>query len=151
MRKTRVLTGVAAVLTIGVGSTVAADSTYHTERISLQAIDDAPLRSGSVVNIHANGPIVYAQERYLLNGAVPNHDYEIALNVHAFDTSCGTEAVEFFRVPISTNAAGNGHAKSPTISPEAVVGLAGEHGVNWIVYDGDTAVYETGCVDVALD
>lgn len=94
---------------------------------------------------------MYAQERYLLNGALPDHDYVIALNVHAFDTNCSNEAVEFFRLPISTNAAGNGHAKSPTISPEAVAGLAGEHGANWIVYDGDTAVYETGCQAVVLD
>jgi hypothetical protein len=151
MKKILALTGAAALLTIGAASTVSADGVYHTERVSLQAIDDAPLRSGSVVNIHANGPKVYAQERYLLNGALPNHDYEIALNVHVFDTTCGGDAAEFFRVPISTNAAGNGHAKAPTIPPEAVEGLAGEHGVNWIVYDGDTAVYETGCEDVVLD
>ena len=152
MRKSIALTGVVAVLTIGAASTVAADGVYHTERISLQPIDDAPLRSGSVVNIHANGPNVFALERYLLNGALPDHEYEIALNVHAFDASCGSAAVEFFRLPISTNAAGNGHAKAPTIPPDAVEGLAGEHGVNWIVYDeSGTAVYETGCEDVVLD
>ena len=40
----------------------------------------------------------------------------------------------------------------PTIPPEAVAGLAGDHGVNWIVYDDEgTAVYETGCEDVVLD
>ncbi len=152
MKKTLAVAGVAVLLTIGAASTVSADQVYRTERISLHAIDDAPLRSGSVVNIHANGPKVYAMERYLLNGALTNHDYEIALNVHLFDTSCGIEAVEFFRLPISTNAAGNGHTNAPTIAPEAVEGLAGDHGVNWIVYDsGGTAVYETGCEDVALD
>ncbi len=37
-------------------------------------------------------------------------------------------------------------------SPEATEGLAGEHGVNWIVYDDvGTAVDETGCEDVVLD
>jgi hypothetical protein len=152
MKKILALAGAAALLTVGVASTVSADRAYHTERISLQPIDDAPLRSGSVVNVHANGPTVYALERYLLNGALPNHDYEIALNVHAFDPGCGEAALEFFRVPISTNAAGNGHAKAPTITPEAVAGFAGEHGVNWIVYDDEgTAVYETGCTVVILD
>lgn len=152
MKKLLVLTGAAALLTVGVASTVSADRVYHTERVSLHAIDDAPLRSGSVVNIHANGPKVYALERYLLNGALPNHDYEIALNVHVFDPGCDLAGGEFFRVPISTNAAGNGHAKAPTIPPEAAAGLAGEHGVNWIVYDDEgTAVYETGCEDVVLD
>lgn len=152
MKKPLVLMGAVACLTIGVASTVSADAVYHTERVALHAIDDAPLRSGSVVNIHVNGPNVYALERYMVNGALPNHEYEIALNVHPFDASCAGGAIEFFRVPISTNAAGNGHAKAPTIRPEQVEGLAGNHGVNWIVYDdGGTAVYETGCQDVALD
>jgi hypothetical protein len=152
MKKILALTGAAALLTIGVSSTVSADRAYHTERVSLQAIDDAPLRSGSVVNIHANGPKVYAQERYLLNGALPNHEYEITLWVHVFDTDCSEPATPFFDVLISTNAAGNGQAKAPTIPPEAVADLEGEHGVNWIVsHDGDTPVYETGCEDVVLD
>jgi hypothetical protein len=152
MKKLLALTGAAALLTVGATSTASADRAYHTERISLQPIDDAPLRTGSVVNIHANGPKVYALERYLLNGALRNHDYEIVLNVHLFDPDCIAGAVPFLSVPISTNAAGNGHAKAPTIPPEAVAGLAGEHGVNWIVYDNlGTAVYETGCVDVVLD
>jgi hypothetical protein len=87
-----------------------------------------------------------------LNGALPNHDYVIALTVHVFDVECAEDAVEFFRVPISTNAAGNGHAKSPTVPPETTAGLAGEHGVNWIVYDeAGTAVYATGCEVVVLD
>ena len=151
MKKPLALASIAALMTIGGVSTVSADGAYRTERVSLHAIDNAPLRSGSVVNIHANGPKVYAMERYLLNGALPNHDYEITLNVHLFDTSCGGESVEFFRLPISTNAAGNGQTKAPTITPEAVEGLAGDHGVNWIVYDGEIAVYETGCEDVTLD
>jgi hypothetical protein len=152
MKKIFALTGVVAVLTFGVVSTASADSAYHTERVSLRSIAGAPLRSGSVVNIHANGPRVYALERYLLNGALPNHEYEIALTVHVFDTACAGPAVEFLRVPISTNRAGNGHAKAPTIPPEAVAGLEGGHGVNWIVYDdAGIAVYETGCEDVVLD
>jgi hypothetical protein len=152
MKKVLVLTGAAALLTVGVASTVSADRTYHTERVSLHPIGDAPLRSGSVVNIHANGPKVYALERYMLNGALPNHDYEIVLNVHLFDPICEDPAVPFMFVAISTNAAGNGQAKADTIPPEAVAGLEGEHGVNWIVYDDEgTAVYETGCEDVTLD
>lgn len=152
MKKILALTSAAALLAIGVASTASADSAYHTERVSLLPIDDAPLRSGSVVNIHANGPQVYALERYLLNGALPNHEYEIALTVHVFDPTCAGPALEFFRVPISTNRAGNGHANAPTIPPEAVAGLDGTHGVNWIVYnDADIAVYETGCEDVVLD
>ena len=152
MNRILALVGAAVLLAIGVPTAASADRAYQTERISLHSIDDAPLRSGSVVNIHANGPQVYALERYLLNGALPNHEYEIALTVHVFDPTCAGPAMEFFRVPISTNRAGNGHAKAPTIPPEAVVGLEGAHGVNWIVSDsGGIAVYETGCEAVFLD
>lgn len=152
MKKILALTGAAALLTIDVSSTVSADRAYRTERVSLQAIDDGALRSGSVVNLHANGPKVYAQERYLLNGALPNHAFMIVLSVHLFEPDCAGPAAPFFDIPISTNAAGNGQAQAPTVPPEAVEGLAAEHGVNWIVYDdGGTAVHETGCEDVVLD
>lgn len=152
MNRILALVGAAVLLAIGVPTAASADRAYQTERISLHSIDDAPLRSGSVVNIHANGPKVYALERYQLNGALPNHDYDITLTVYVFDPACAGQAVPFFDVPISTNAAGNGHAKAPTIPPEAVAGLEGAHGVNWIVSDsGGTAVYETGCEAVFLD
>ncbi len=151
MKKAFALTCAVTLLTIGMSSAVSADRTYHTEHISLHAIGDAPLRSGSVTNIHANGPKVYAQERYLLNGALPNHEYSITLNVYLFDAPCDGDSVPFLSVPISTNAAGNGHSKAPTIPPEAVEGLEGAHGANWIVFDGKTPVYETGCQVVVLD
>ena len=150
MKKTFALACVVTLLTIGMSSSVSADRTYHTEHISLHAIGDAPLRSGSVTNIHSDGPKVYAQERYALNGALASHEYSIALTVYPFDVTCGGAAVEFFSVPISTNAAGNGHG-SARIAPADVAGLAGSHGVNWIVLDGETPVYETGCQVAILD
>jgi len=39
----------------------AADSIYHATRIPLQGVADAP-GGGTVINIHANGPVVYAHE-----------------------------------------------------------------------------------------
>ena len=141
---------IGALFVLGGASTASADSTYPTQRMTLQPIGDAPLRSGSVVNIHAEGPTVYAVERYMLNGALPDHDYEMALVVTPFDPSCSTPAVEFLRTPISTNAAGNAHGGARFV-PEQTAGLAGSHGVNWVVFDGETAVYETGCQVVVLD
>lgn len=74
----------------------------------------------------------------------------MVLTVHPFDPACSGESVVFFSVPISTNAAGNGHA-STRVVPSQAAGLAGSHGANWIVMDGETAVYQTGCQKVDLD
>ena len=43
----------------------AADAVYHTTRIPLREVGDAP-GGGTVVNIHTDGPVVYAHEVYLL-------------------------------------------------------------------------------------
>src|SRR5579859_2890748 len=47
---------VALTLALGVfsGVPVRADSTFHTEQISLMAVNGAPLQSGFVVDIHTN-------------------------------------------------------------------------------------------------
>src|SRR2546430_941269 len=51
-----------------------ADQTFHSQRLDLArtdagALNEHPvLRSGQVVDIHANGPQIGALERYLLNG-----------------------------------------------------------------------------------
>ncbi len=50
----------------------AADAVYHSKHIALNPIAGAPLRSGFVENIHADGPQVYAHELYVLNGAEPD-------------------------------------------------------------------------------
>ncbi len=44
----------------------AADAVYHSQHIALNPIGGAPLRSGFVENIHADGPQVYAHELYVL-------------------------------------------------------------------------------------
>ena len=43
-------------------------------------VADVPLRSGFVVDVHAEGPRIYAQERYLLSGAGPGI-YPVVLQV----------------------------------------------------------------------
>ena len=40
----------------GMVRSASADGVYQTERLDLLPVDGAPLRSGAVVNIHANGP-----------------------------------------------------------------------------------------------
>jgi hypothetical protein len=153
MHRSIATAAVAGLITVGLSSAVHADGAYHTERISLHAVEEAPLRSGSVINIHVNGPRIYAQERYQLNGAEPGHTYQVVLEVHQGDPDCSEPFT--FPIPttsITTNGAGNGHARAQ-FTPADIGPLAGSgaHGVNWVLWHGDTPVYETGCDDVYLD
>jgi len=56
---------------------VAADAVYHTQHMQLAAVGGAPLRSGFVQNIKANGPTIYAHEIYVLKGAAPRSTYTV--------------------------------------------------------------------------
>jgi hypothetical protein len=53
------------------GASAWGDAVYRSRHIALRPVGSAPLRSGFVENIHANGPTVYAMERYALVGAAP--------------------------------------------------------------------------------
>ena len=120
----------------------------------------APLRSGSVTNIHANGPIVYANEQYHLNGAEANTTYGVFLEVYVGDGNCSNDPVLVLgpTSTFTTNRAGNGHGKA-RFAPVDVAGLPVSpvvHGVNWVFSVGGTSVpeapaYETGCQQVVLD
>ena len=59
-----------------------ADAVYHTEHLGLTPVGGAPLRSGFVQNIKAEGPTIYAHEIYVLNGAQPNTTYTVTNNFY---------------------------------------------------------------------
>lgn len=126
------------------------DAFYHSQHIALQPVGSSPLRSGFVENIHANGPTVYAMERYALVGAAPG-SYAVTLHLFA-DTSCTSVIGPFPSITFATNAVGNGvgHLRLP---PSAIP--AGFHGATiGIIWElaGDTgATYETACSTVVLD
>jgi len=155
MRKLWVVVGAVAALTAGgVATPVEADGVYRTQHIDLQALDGAPLRSGSVTNIHANGPVVYALEQYHVNGAAPRTTYEVMLELYVLDPQCsGDPAGVLPTASFTTNGAGNGHGKA-RFAPQDVAPFPkapAVHGVNWVLMDGTTAAYETGCQQVVLD
>ena len=56
---------IVAVLAAAVAAAASADSAYHTERLELRGLNGAP-GGGMVVNVHPNGPTVYAHEIYVL-------------------------------------------------------------------------------------
>jgi hypothetical protein len=62
----------------------AADAVYHTQHMALEPVGNAPLRSGFVQNIKANGATIYAHEVYVLIGAAPRT---------AWPTSCSPRPI----------------------------------------------------------
>ena len=59
-----------------------ADRVYHTEHLDLIPVGGAPLRSGFVQNIKAEGPVVYAHEIFVLKDARPRASYTVTRNRH---------------------------------------------------------------------
>jgi hypothetical protein len=129
----------------------AGDAVYHTEHMALEPVGNAPLRSGFVQNIKANGPTIYAHEVYVLTGAVPRATYTVTNNFFE-GASCtpGTED-SFETAELRTNRAGNARADIFFV-PDDVAGLEGIHGVMWTIQNAaGEDVYRTECSTVTLD
>lgn len=125
----------------------AADAVYHTERLELSGLAGAP-GGGTVVNIHTNGPQVYAHEIYTLRDAVPG-TYEVILTVFPTSLDCTGMALAFPTATLETNTSGNGQADA-VLSPEDVAGFRGmTFSLTWTVTG--PATYATGCTVVVLD
>ncbi len=149
----------AGTLAMLVGSTLlaapaSADRTFHTTRFELSSVAGAPLRSGFVIDIHAEGPRIYAQERYHLSGALPGTAYEVVLHIFRSLDCQGPQVAALPTDSFVTNRAGNGHG-SATFRPADAAGLAAqqdEYGLVWnVVVKGGAVAYTTGCQVVALD
>jgi hypothetical protein len=147
--------GCAALVAAAAAAPVAgADSVYHSEHLALTPVGSAPLRSGFVENVKAEGPQVYAHEIFVLNGALPRRAYTISRNLFPFDPDCGGENGVFTSkvADLNTNAAGNARGET-RVTPEEVAGFEGVHGVRWTVVRNSTGalVYQTACTAVTLD
>ncbi|HYT78670.1 MAG TPA: hypothetical protein VEQ37_05345 [Actinomycetota bacterium] len=129
-----------------------ADQVYHSQKYALTPVDGAPLRSGFVENIHANGPQVYAHELYVLKGASPASSYQVLLSIWVSNTECsGDPDLQVPSDVMSTNEIGNGWGQK-IFTPEDADGLRG-HTVSAVwqfLLDGAPA-YETGCEVLTLD
>jgi len=130
-----------------------ADRSYHTERLSFHALNGAPnLRDGHVINAHSNGPIRYAREGYMVNGAAPNTSYDVFIQVF-FDNACESAPdLALQTATLETDANGNGHAYHVFI-PADVVPFNPPLTVHarWVLEVGGTAQYETDCTVINLD
>src|SRR5215207_380211 len=127
--------------------TAMADRVYHTEHLQLSGVDGAP-GGGMVVNIHANGPNVYAHEVYVLRHAVPG-TYQVSLTLHLTSLDCTGPGMALPTATIETNAEGNGRA-DVKFTPADVGGLRGTTvSISWSVTG--PATYVTDCTVVTLD
>ena len=138
---------VSAALAAALAPSASADMAYHSEHLRLTPIADAPLRSGFVENIKAEGPQVYAHEIFALNGALKRTTYTFSRNLFPFDPDCSGEngVIASEVAELTTNAAGNARGDTK-ITPEEVAGFEGVHGVMWTVIRDSTGalVYRTG-------
>ena len=127
--------------------TASADAVYHTEHLELHGLAGAP-GSGSVVNIHPNGPNVFAHEVYTLRQAVPG-TYEVSLHIFAASLDCTGATLSFPTATLTTNAEGNGRA-DVKFTPEDAADLSGlTVSIRWTV--SGPATYGTDCTVVTLD
>ena len=144
----------AALAAIGVATTPAhADSVYHSEHLELAAVGGAPLRSGFVENIKAEGSVVYAHEIFVLNGAGARTTYTVTRNFYPFDPGCSGDNGVFASdvATLTTNRSGNARG-DVFVRPEEVAGFEGVHGVKWSVQNAAGALaYRTVCTLVTLD
>jgi hypothetical protein len=133
----------------------AADSVYHTERLALEPVGGAR-GAGMVVNIHPNGPVVFASERYALRGAEPNASYTVWLIIDASDvTGCDFPGLTIqMKADLQTNAAGNGTSPAdfyfaPGGIPACLRNVS--FPIHWEVTLADVLTHQTDSTIVTLD
>ena len=136
----------AVVVFLGTGGPVAADAVYHTERLPFVGESNSQFH-GQVLNIHPNGPVNGAIERYQVVGAEPSTEYAVWIQV------CDDgDFVDFLQTTeLTTNRQGNGHG-SFRLSAEA---LGPFHGlvlvIRWTLQTDGEVVYATPCTTVTID
>lgn len=145
---------VTAIVVLMAAAPVAADQVHHTTRSAFHAAGDAPLRSGFIANIHANGPNVFAHEVYALNGAMPDTTFQVVAHVYIDDLSCGGDPYVSLPIgEITTNRAGNA-TDDIVLSLETANALGFRNGTGadrWeILLDGEV-IYASDCTLAIAD
>ena len=136
-------------------SPVYADQVFHTTRLTFFLTPDGTaagqpqLKSGQVVDIHANGPKVGAIGQYMINGAEPNTSYQVVLRIFS---KCGGDFL--FPIPtalLATNSVGFAHG-SHLFTPADTAPFKGMTvGISWTLVSGDVTAYSTNCISVTID
>jgi hypothetical protein len=137
----------AAALAAILATSASADAVYHTARVPLLPVAGAP-GGGTVINIHANSPVIYAHEVYLLKHAVPG-TYEIAIHIDPVSTDCSSPALDLTTAQLMTNEVGNGMA-DVKFTPADADGLRGLTVSAYWTAEGP-ASYASSCELITLD
>lgn len=140
-----------AALVLGWSPTAQADQDFHTTKFPLSSVADGSPH-GWVIDIHAEGPTIYAQERYLLRDVVPGQTY--VMNLYAYSDSTCTDLV----VPVlgtatmTANTGGNARGATTFVPADVEPLPRTTYHLRWQVTDAeDTVLFQTACVAVALD
>jgi hypothetical protein len=146
------ITALAGLLVMG-GSAAWADQAYHTERLPFAAVGGDPdLRAGHVINSHSNGPIRYAREDYMVNGARPNETYDVVIRVFLSTACTGDPDLALPTAAIETGAEGQGQAAHVFVPADvAPFGPPLTVHANWVLQRGGVTEYQTDCTTINLD
>ena len=130
------------------------DAVFHSTHAPLSPVGGAPLRSGFVQINHMNGPVNFAHDNYVLNGASPDASYTVTLHIStAADATCSAPFVIAPVATLVTNGSGNGEADA-VFSP-ALIDALGIHDSTVHVYTtlsaGGSVAYTTSCLTSVLD
>jgi hypothetical protein len=122
-----------------------------TYRERFRRINGAPLAWGAVHSASSRDTKVFAHERYVLSGAIPDATIEVRLLVYPFDPTCSSRPLLFAATPLHTDRRGDGSA-GLAIRREDVPGAVrnASHGLRWEIWHGDVPLYRTGCVSVTV-
>jgi hypothetical protein len=142
--KRALILAVAAVL--ATGGVAGADGAYHSERLVFSAGSDAAFH-GQVVNIHANGPVNGALERYQVVGAGPSTDYEVWIQF----CEAGGYADFTQTAVLATDARGNGHASASFSAADLAPFSGATVMIRWVLRVDASDVHTTSCTTVTID
>jgi hypothetical protein len=131
---------------LATASAAAADGVYHSERLLFVGGSD-PAFHGQVVNIHPNGPVNGALERYQVVRAEPSTDYEVWIQ---FCEDAGF--TDFTQTAVlSTDLRGNGHASAGFSAADLVPFSGATVIIRWVLRVDAADVYATPCTTVTID
>jgi hypothetical protein len=131
-----------------------ADAVFHSTHAPLSPVGGAPLRSGFVEIIHMDGPVNFAHDNYVLNGASPNATYTVTLHIStASDATCSAPFIVAPVATLATNGSGNGEVDA--IFPPALIDALGIRNstvhVDFTLSTGAGVAYTTACLTSQLD
>ncbi len=163
MRNALLALSASALLLAALAAPVAADQTYQPERLPIAVTADGlaagyqPLTFGQLVNQHASGPTVYANEDYVLHGAQPLTTFTVQRWFYFGDCSGPlvlAGSLSDGRDVHTTNALGNAQFVTKILPSD--ISAYDLHDTDWgvafVVVDGAAVpVYSTACTEVHLD